>query len=56
MKSIYCVQNIDVSQNMDGIVMDRYCLILCSVLWIFNGKEPILYHSRYREPLVQWPL
>lgn len=32
------------------IVMGRYCLILCSVLWIFNGKEPFLYHSRNREP------
>jgi hypothetical protein len=50
MKSIYCIQNIDVSQNMGGIVMDRYCLVPCSVLWIFNGKEPFLYHSRNREP------
>ena len=49
-KSIYYVQNIDISQNMDGIVMDRYCLILRSVLWIFNGREPLLYHSKNREP------
>ena len=52
MKNIYCTQNIDVSQNMDGIVMERYRLIHvhCSVLWIFNGKETFLYHSRNLEP------
>jgi hypothetical protein len=46
---IYYMKNIDVSQNMDKGLVDIYYLILYSVLWIFNGKEPLLYHSGNRE-------